>query len=137
MTREAEGERLMTRAAIGADIGRDDRSARRYETDRGLPPHRLSGAGPSTVYAFRTNLDRWLRERGGAGAPRTVGRHAGVSARFRARDPAPSPRPGEALAAVVLARTVMAGIGAVMAGAGRSRAEPGVRGRTGGPGPVS
>ena len=63
--RGANDERLTTWAAIGAYIGRDARSAKRYEADRGLPVHRLPGSGKSTVYAFRPELDRWLRDRDG------------------------------------------------------------------------
>ena len=57
MTSKADG-RLSTWAEIADYIGRDERTARRYEAERGLPVRRLPGSR-STVYALTRDLDAW------------------------------------------------------------------------------
>jgi Tfp pilus assembly protein PilF len=52
--------RLTTWKAVAAYIGRDARTAKRYELERGLPVHRLPGDGRSVVFAYPEELDRWL-----------------------------------------------------------------------------
>ena len=64
-------DRLETWAAIAAHLGRDVRTAKRYEVERRLPVHRLPGDGTSTVYAFRSELDAWLQN-GRPGPPAAV-----------------------------------------------------------------
>ena len=54
-------DRLDTWAAIAAHLGRDVRTTKRYEAERSLPVHRVPGGGKATVYAFRWELDAWLR----------------------------------------------------------------------------
>jgi Tfp pilus assembly protein PilF len=67
--------RLTTWKAVAAYIGRDARTAKRYELERGLPVHRLPGDGRSVVFAYPEELDRWLgrqsdaEEDSGAPAP--------------------------------------------------------------------
>lgn len=58
MASGAGDRRLSTWAEIAAYIGRDVRTARRYESERGLPVRRLPGAR-STVYALTRDLDAW------------------------------------------------------------------------------
>lgn len=136
MAREAEGERLTTWAAIGAYIGRDARSAKRYEADRGLPVHRLPGAGSSTVYAFRSDLDLWMRERSGTATrePPLPGRaevraseETGAAAPPPIPEPAVAParrRPGPAMLVVILL-AASAVLGAVVVRAQRGQASSG------------
>ncbi len=50
--------RLSTWAEIADYIGRDVRTARRYEAERGLPVRRLPGSR-STVFALARDLDAW------------------------------------------------------------------------------
>src|ERR1700722_6129301 len=45
---------------IAAFFGRDDGMEKRWEGQRGLPVHRVSG-GRGTVYAFTEELTAWLR----------------------------------------------------------------------------
>jgi len=52
--------RLDTWKEIGAFFGRDERTAKRWETTRGLPVHRVPGAGRANVYAYTDELTDWL-----------------------------------------------------------------------------
>jgi len=52
--------RLDTWKEIGAFFGRDERTAKRWETTRGLPVHRVPGAGRANVYAYTDELTEWL-----------------------------------------------------------------------------
>ena len=54
-------KRLTTWKDIAGYIGRDARTARRYEAERSLPIHRMPGESRSVVYAFTEELDGWLR----------------------------------------------------------------------------
>src|SRR5258708_5815015 len=47
---------------IAAFFGRDKSTVRRWETERGLPVHRLPGMGRGSVYAFTEELQEWLRQ---------------------------------------------------------------------------
>jgi hypothetical protein len=48
---------------IAAHFGRDTRTVQRWEKKEGLPVHRHLHSEAGTVYAFRTELDKWWRER--------------------------------------------------------------------------
>jgi Tfp pilus assembly protein PilF len=52
--------RLDTWKEIGAFFGRDERTVKRWETMRGLPVHRVPGAGRANVYAYSDELAAWL-----------------------------------------------------------------------------
>jgi tetratricopeptide (TPR) repeat protein len=52
--------RLDTWKEIGAFFGRDERTVKRWETTRGLPVHRVPGAGRANVYAYPEELAEWL-----------------------------------------------------------------------------
>ena len=52
-------DRLDTWAEIAAHLGRDVRTARRYESELGLPIRRMPGGDKARVYAFRHELDSW------------------------------------------------------------------------------
>ena len=54
--------RLTTWPEIAAYIGRDARTAKRYEAGRGLPVRRVPGGGKAPVYAFSDELDAWLAQ---------------------------------------------------------------------------
>src|SRR5271167_1139093 len=54
------GKRLDTWKEIGAFFGRDERTVKRWETTRGLPVHRVPGAGRANVYAYTDELAEWL-----------------------------------------------------------------------------
>src|SRR6266478_977371 len=47
---------------IAAFFGRDKSTVRRWETERGLPVHRLPGMGRGSVYAFAEELQEWLHK---------------------------------------------------------------------------
>lgn len=71
--------RLESWKEIATYLGRDVRTAIRWERERGLPVHRVPGGRRQAVYAFREELDAWL-----AGLP-------SVSA-SPLQPPAPEPR---------------------------------------------
>lgn len=75
-------KRLDTWKEIGAFFSRDERTVKRWETTRGLPVHRVPGAGRPNVYANTDELAEWLKGKNAAaernpgsnfGAPSTVG----------------------------------------------------------------
>jgi tetratricopeptide (TPR) repeat protein len=51
---------------IAAFFGRDERTVRRWERQRGLPVHRISGGARNLVFAYTDELERWLRGGGEA-----------------------------------------------------------------------
>jgi tetratricopeptide (TPR) repeat protein len=53
--------KLETWKEIAAFFGRDERTVKRWEKERGLPVHRLPGGRRGTVYAFSQELTDWLR----------------------------------------------------------------------------
>lgn len=52
--------RLLGWKAIGQFLGCTERTARRWETDRALPVHRVPGGSRSSVWASADELTRWL-----------------------------------------------------------------------------
>lgn len=52
---------------IGAHLGRNTRTCQRWESELGLPIHRLDGTPKARVYAYADELDRWLEEKLGSG----------------------------------------------------------------------
>jgi tetratricopeptide (TPR) repeat protein len=53
--------RLDTWKEIGAFFGRDERTVKRWEDQRGLPVHRVPGSGRGSVYAYTSELAEWLK----------------------------------------------------------------------------
>ncbi len=53
--------RLNSWKSIGAYFERDERTVKRWEAQRGLPVHRVPGAGRSGVYAYTSELAEWLK----------------------------------------------------------------------------
>jgi Tfp pilus assembly protein PilF len=53
--------RLNSWKSIGAFFERDERTVKRWERQRGLPIHRIPGAGRSSVYAYTSELIEWLK----------------------------------------------------------------------------
>jgi adenylate cyclase len=60
---QEKGERLGSWKAIARYLGRDIRSAQRWERERGLPVHRVPGEKGGAVFAYAVELDRWLVSR--------------------------------------------------------------------------
>jgi tetratricopeptide (TPR) repeat protein len=60
--------RLRDWKEIAAFFGRDERTVRRWERQRGLPVHRVSGGARNLVFAYTDELENWLRSGGGAPA---------------------------------------------------------------------
>ena len=54
------GRRLDSWKEIAAFFGRAERTVKRWETDRGLPVHRVPGSGRSSVFAYSNELAKWL-----------------------------------------------------------------------------
>lgn len=61
LSQKPNGQKLDTWKEIAAFFGRDERTVKRWEKDRGLPVHRVPGGRRGTVYAFSEELTRWLR----------------------------------------------------------------------------
>src|SRR5271156_1497263 len=68
--------RLDTWKEIGAFFGRDERTVKRWEITRGLPVHRVPGAGRANVYANTDELVEWLKGKSDAGEPEPGGNEA-------------------------------------------------------------
>ena len=88
MTRGDDG-RLVGWKAIGAFLGRDERTVRRWEAERGLPVNRVPGGGSATVWALPDELRAWMA---GDAEPQQV-------EALPAPDPVPKRRPGLILVA--------------------------------------
>ena len=56
-------EPLSSWKEIGAFIGRNDATARRWEKEEGLPVHRHSHKSRSSVYAYPSEIDAWRASR--------------------------------------------------------------------------
>lgn len=56
------GSRLDSWKEIASFFGRDERTVKRWEHSRGLPVRRIPGSGRSPVYAYRHDLEAWLRK---------------------------------------------------------------------------
>jgi len=54
------GERLDSWKEIAAFFGRAERTVKRWESERGLPVHRLPGSGKGSVFAYTGELSAWL-----------------------------------------------------------------------------
>jgi tetratricopeptide (TPR) repeat protein len=57
------GKRLDSWKEIASFFGRAERTVKRWETERGLPVHRLPGSGRSSVFAYSDELADWLKGR--------------------------------------------------------------------------
>ena len=57
------GKRLDSWKEIAAFLGRAERTVKRWETERGLPVHRVPGGGRSAVFAYSDELVDWLKGR--------------------------------------------------------------------------
>jgi Tol biopolymer transport system component len=65
---------------IGSYLGRDDRTVRRWEKDEGLPVRRHMHTSRASVYAYRSELDRWVASRQPKGEPAPVPRWRAATA---------------------------------------------------------
>jgi tetratricopeptide (TPR) repeat protein len=54
------GRRFNSWKEIAAFFGRDERTARRWEKEHGLPVHRIPSASKGRVFAYETELQEWL-----------------------------------------------------------------------------
>jgi tetratricopeptide (TPR) repeat protein len=81
---EASPHRLDSWKEIAAYLGKGERTAKRWETERALPVHRVPGGGRGSVYAFAAELDEWLisakPEEGSNGAALDFASEAGQAA---------------------------------------------------------
>jgi tetratricopeptide (TPR) repeat protein len=55
------GERLDSWKQIATFFARAERTVKRWETERGLPVHRVPGGGRSAVFAYEKELAAWLK----------------------------------------------------------------------------
>lgn len=61
--RDPLGKRLDSWKEIAAFFGRAERTVKRWESERGLPVHRVPGSGRSSVFAYSDELADWLKGR--------------------------------------------------------------------------
>jgi tetratricopeptide (TPR) repeat protein len=127
-TGRTSGKRLDTWKEIGAFFGRDERTVKRWETTRGLPIHRVPGAGRANVYAYEQELTEWLQGAGSKSVQEEVSSDSGEiasgtgddadSASLPAGDnkKADAARPtGARLVALMLLAVLVAGAGLFLA----------------------
>src|SRR5260370_41607391 len=62
--RQITNQRLDSWKEIAAFFGRDERTVRRWEKERGLPAHRVPGGERGGVFAYTNELREWLKGRG-------------------------------------------------------------------------
>ncbi len=55
-----EDRRLDSWKEVAAFFGRDERTVKRWEKERGLPIHRVPGGGRGTIFAYTGELTAWL-----------------------------------------------------------------------------
>jgi tetratricopeptide (TPR) repeat protein len=60
---QLSGKRLDSWKEIATFFGRAERTVKRWETERGLPVHRMPGGGRSAVFAYSNELADWLKGR--------------------------------------------------------------------------
>jgi tetratricopeptide (TPR) repeat protein len=65
----SQGTRLDGWKEIATYLGRAERTAKRWEAQRGLPTHRIPGEGRRAVFAYSAELDEWLRSSGARDEP--------------------------------------------------------------------
>ena len=61
-TRNREDDRLDSWKEIAAHLKREVRTVQRWEKHEGLPVHRKRHDSLSSIYAFKSELDRWWSE---------------------------------------------------------------------------
>jgi Tfp pilus assembly protein PilF len=61
--RQTPDHRLDSWKEIAAFFGRDERTVRRWEKERGLPAHRVPGGARGGVFAYTVELREWLKGR--------------------------------------------------------------------------
>lgn len=57
------GKRLDSWKEIASFFGRGERTVKRWETERGLPVHRVPGSARGSVFAYENELADWLKGR--------------------------------------------------------------------------
>jgi len=74
---------------IAAFFGRDERTVRRWEKDQALPVHRIPGAAKGRVFAYQSELEKWLKKAESA-RPEAAKEAAASAATAVATTPQPS-----------------------------------------------
>ncbi len=57
----SEDRRLDSWKEVASYFGRDERTVKRWEKERGLPIHRVPGGGRGSIFAYSRELTDWLR----------------------------------------------------------------------------
>lgn len=103
---DTAADRLVGWKSIGAFLGCDARTAKRWERSRAMPVHRVPGDGVPTVWADRTELRLWLR-----GAPAEP-----VAAQPVAAAPPSTPQWRQRAPAVLVGTGIAAGTAGLLLG---------------------
>src|ERR1700685_3652714 len=85
------GTRLVGWKEIAAYLGKTDRTVKRWGRDRGLPVHRVPGIAKTSVYAYSSELDRWLQNADAEAANQPEEAAQPLSAPYSTSDPIPNP----------------------------------------------
>jgi len=99
---QAAASRLDSWKEIAAYLCRGERTAKRWETERALPVHRVPG-GRGSVYAFTAELDQWLISTTAERPEGTEGPHVSGETRREADAPGSTDQPQEAEAPPTIA----------------------------------
>jgi len=83
---DGNDQRLDSWKEIAAYLRRDERTAVRWEKEKGLPVHRVPGGKRQAVFAYTQELDGWLRQEGGGGTNDRVAASALFEAEGTARE---------------------------------------------------
>jgi hypothetical protein len=95
---QSNGERLDSWKEIAVYLGRDLRTVRRWEKKKGLPVRRVPGGERRAVFAYRADIDSWLKgQENGEAKPAASPTIAAVEV---SRVPHNAPRPGSTSATI-------------------------------------
>jgi Tol biopolymer transport system component len=124
---DGAAERLDSWGEIASHLRRSVRAVQRWEKEEGLPIHRLPHAKRDTVWALRSELDAWSRQRELGGVPpadsETLEPQPAPAAVPLAR--APRPRSGAAWLALAIFALAAGGLGLARLLNGHDLREPG------------
>lgn len=96
---KTNGELLSSWKEISEFLKCDVKTCRRWERSAGLPVHRVSDVSKSRVFAYREELDAWVKKRTGSGASAT----RPPASREAARPPLPALALGLGILGIALA----------------------------------
>lgn len=119
-------DRLDSWKAIAAYLQRDERTLRRWEREQGLPVRRVPGGQGTSVFAYVSEIDAWLKTTKQPPAQADTAAAAGVAPDIPIAPPPPEPRRIRGLAWVAGTLLLAAGVIASRAALQLNATEPGL-----------